>query len=107
MPNLMAALPIIGGALCSTSKSLAHAHYYRLPCSIAVKTRNPLKFAGVPQTTGPISAASRPKFAILWGHVEEILLLNKIFSDCRYVCRSMVDIQSAAAEIRRGKKIER
>jgi len=56
----------------------------RVPCSNAAKTRNSLKFAGVPQTTGPISAASGPKFTILWGHVEEILLLN-IFSDCRYV----------------------
>jgi len=27
----------------------------------------------------------RPKFTILWGHVEEILLLNKFFSDCRYM----------------------
>jgi len=41
--------------------------------------RNPLKFAGVPQTTGPISAASGPKFTILWGHVDEILLLNNFF----------------------------
>jgi len=56
-----------------------------VPCSNAAKTRNPLKFARVPQTTGPISAASGPKFTILWGHVEEILLLNKFFSDCRYV----------------------
>jgi len=38
-----------------------------------------LKFAGVPQTTGSISAVSRPKFTILWGHVEDILLLNKYF----------------------------
>jgi len=37
MPNLMAALPNIGGALCSTPQSLADA-----------KTRNLLKFAGVP-----------------------------------------------------------
>jgi len=50
-----------------------------LPCSNAAKTRKPLKLAGVPQTTGPISAASRPKFTILWGHLEEILLLNKFF----------------------------
>jgi len=50
-----------------------------VPCSNAAKTRNPLKLAGVPQTTGPISAASRPKFTILWGHLEEILLLNKFF----------------------------
>ena len=51
----------------------------RVPCSNAAKMRNPLKFAGVPQTTRPISAASGPKFTILWGHVEEILLLNKFF----------------------------
>ena len=25
------------------------------------------------------------KFTILWGHVDEILLLNKFFSDCRYM----------------------
>ena len=49
------------------------------------ETRNLLKFAGVPQTTGLISAVSGPKFIILWGHVEEVLLLNKFFSDCRYV----------------------
>jgi len=33
----------------------------RVPCSKAAKTRNPLKFAGVPQTTGSISAANRPE----------------------------------------------
>ena len=57
----------------------------RVPCSNAAKARNPLKFAGVPQTTGWISAISRPKFTILWGHVEDISVLNKFFSDCRYV----------------------
>jgi len=56
-----------------------------MSCSNATKTRNQLKFAGVPQTGQPISAASRPKFTIFWGHVEDILLLNKFFSDCRYV----------------------
>jgi len=40
---------------------------------------------GVPQTTRLISAASGPKFTILCGHVGEILVLNKFFSDCRYV----------------------
>jgi len=50
-----------------------------VPCSNAAKTQNPLKLAGVPQTTGSIPAAIRPKFTILWGHVEEILLLNKFF----------------------------
>jgi len=125
----------------------------RVPCSNAAKTRNQLKLAGVPQTNEPIPAASGPKFAILWGHMGEILLLNKFFSlvdtclscediarqNCEIVhrwrffasflrpvcpasrvqhvsdlhlnshlghtmCRSMVDIQSPTAEIRRGKK---
>ena len=39
MPNVMVALPNIGGALCSTPQSLADAHY-QMPCSNAVKTRN-------------------------------------------------------------------
>jgi len=52
-----------------------------------------LKFAGVPQTTGSISAASGPKFTILCGHVEDILLLNKFFPivdtrlSCEYIAR--------------------
>ena len=57
----------------------------RVPCSNAAKTRNTLKLPGVPQTNERISAAGGPKFAILQGHVEEILLLNKFFSDCRYM----------------------
>ena len=55
----------VDGALCSTPQSLADAHYYRVPCCNAAKTRNPLKLAGVPQTNEPISAASEPKFTIL------------------------------------------
>jgi len=51
----------------------------RVPCSNAAKTRNPLKLAGVPQTNEPILSASRPKFTILWGHLEEILLLSRFF----------------------------
>jgi len=78
MPNVMVALPNIGGALCSTPQSLADAHYY-MPCSNAAKTRKPLKFVGVPQTPETISATSGSMFTILWAHVEEILLLNKIF----------------------------
>jgi len=45
----------------------------------------PLKFAGVPQTRQPISAVTGSKFAILWGHVEEILLFHCFFSDCWYM----------------------
>jgi len=51
--------------------------YYIVPCSNAGKTRNPLKLAGVLQTNETISATSRPKFTILWGHVEAILLSNR------------------------------
>ena len=66
MPNVMAALSNIGGALCSTPQILADAPA-GVPCSNAARTRNPLTLAGVPQTTGLISAAS--------GHLEKILLL--------------------------------
>ena len=48
MPNVMAALPNIGGALCSTSQNLATPT--RVLCSNAAKTRKPLKLAGVHQT---------------------------------------------------------
>jgi len=48
-----------------------------VPCSNVAKTQNPLKYAGLPQTTGSISATSGPKFTILQEHVEEILLLNQ------------------------------
>jgi len=125
----------------------------RVPCSNAAKTQNPLKLPEVPQTNETISAVSGPKFTILWGYVEEILLLSKFFRlsihalvakiypdkvvgwcpdgdfwrrfwvlhlqraaystfqtcilNSHYghtMCQSIVDIQPAAAEIRRGKK---
>ena len=91
MPNVMVALPNIGGALCSTPQSLADAHYY-MPCSNAAKTRKPLKLPGVPQTPEMISAASGPKFTILWAHVEDILLLNKFFFSIVDTCLSCEDI---------------
>jgi len=77
MPNVMVALLNIGGALCSTPVWLVPAA--GVPCSNAAKMRNPLKLAGMPQTTGPISTASGRKFTTLWGHLEEISLLNKFF----------------------------
>ena len=57
----------------------------RRHCSNEAKTRKPLKCAGMPQTPEPISAVSGPKFTILRGRVEDILMLKKFFSDCRYV----------------------
>ena len=50
-----------------------------VPCSSADKTRNPLKFTGVPQTRQQISAVSRAKFTILSGHVEEVSIFNSFF----------------------------
>jgi len=81
---VMVALPNIGGALCSTTQSLADTHYVTAvqQCCQDAKA---IEITGVPKTTGPISGASRPKFTILWGHLEEILLLNTFLSDCQYV----------------------
>jgi len=81
MPNVMAALPIIH----VQRRKAWLTPTTRVPYSNAAKTRNPLKFAGVPQTRQRISAASWTKFTVLRGHVGEILLFNKYFSDCRYV----------------------
>ena len=69
-----------------------------MPCSNAAKTRNPLKSAGVPQTTGPILAAGGPKFTMLCGHVEEILLLNNFFPTVD-VCLSCEDIARQSCAI--------
>jgi len=80
MPNVMAVLPPS-----VQRRKVWLTPTAGVPRSNAAKTRNPLKLAGVPQTTGPISASSGPKFTILWGHLEDILLLNKSFSDCRCV----------------------
>jgi len=83
MPNVMAALPNIGGALCSTPQ---FGWRRLLQCrAVTLPRRKPLKFVGVPQTRQQISALSRPKFTILWDHLEEILLFNKFFADCRYM----------------------
>ena len=79
MPNVMAALLNIASAVCSTLQSLADARPLgptRVLCSNAAKTRNPLKFVGVPQTRQRFSAVSRTKFTILTGHVEEVFRLS-------------------------------
>jgi len=54
MPNWMAALPNIGGAVQRRKVWLTPTT--RVLCSNATKTRNLLKFAGVPQTPGLILA---------------------------------------------------
>ena len=70
MPNVMAALLNIGGPSVQRRKVWL-TPTTRVPCSNAAKTRNPLKFAVVPQTREPISAASERKFSILSGRVEK------------------------------------
>jgi len=62
-----------------TSCKVWLASVERCHCSNEANMQNPLKFAGVPQTRQPISAAKGPKFTILWGHVEEILLFKIFF----------------------------
>jgi len=64
MPNVMAALPNIGDASVQRRKVWL-TPTTTVPCRNAAKTRNPLKFAGVPETPEPISAISGPKFTIL------------------------------------------
>jgi len=74
----MAALPNIGGALCSTPQSWL-TPTTRVPCSNAAKTRNQLKCAEVPQTRQQISAVSRPKLTILRGRVKDDRCLTSFF----------------------------
>ena len=78
MHNVMVALPNIGGALCSTPqfgwRPLLEWRAVTLP-----RREGRWNLQGVPQTGQPISAASRSKFTILWGHVKDILLLNNFF----------------------------
>jgi len=72
----------------------------RVPCNNAAKMRNPLKFAGVPQTRQQISAVnSRSKFTILSGHVEEVLLFNNFFLIVD-MCLSCKDIARQSCAMR-------
>ena len=73
----------------------------RVPCSNAAKTRNPLKLPEVPQTNETISAANGPKFTILWGHVGEILLLNKFFPIVDTCCSCEDIARQSYAMVRR------
>jgi len=95
MRNVMAALPNVG-----VQRRKVWLTPTRMSCTNAAKTRNPLKLAGVLQTTGSISAASGPKFTILWGHVEEILLL-KIFFPIIDMCLSCEDMARQSAMVPR------
>ena len=104
MPNVMAALPSTGGALCLkaafwlTPTTIA-------PCSNADKTRNPLKFAHVPQTRQQISAVSRLiKLTILSGHVKDVLLFNTFFPIVDTCLRSEDMAQQSCAMVPMARK---
>ena len=71
MPNVMVTLPKVAPSVQRRKVWLTHTT--RVPCSNAAKAAKPLKLPGVPQTNETISAASGPKFTILWGHVGKIL----------------------------------
>jgi len=63
-----------------TSWNVWLASVERHRCSDEAMTRNPLKFAGVPQSRQQISAISGPKFTILWEHVGRYFCLTIFFS---------------------------
>ena len=69
MPNVMAALPNIGGALCIQRRKVWLAPTTRVSCSNAAKTRNPLKFAGCPKLANrsqPLVGRSSPYCEDMW-----------------------------------------
>jgi len=70
-----------------------------VPCSNAAKTRKPLKLPGVPQTGKLISAASGPKFAILWAHLGDIFCCLRSFFPIVEKCLSCEDIARQSCAI--------
>ena len=78
MPDVMAALPNIGGALCSSPqfgwRSLLECRAITLP-----RRETRWYYLGCPKLTKRAQPLLVRKFTILWGHVEEILLLSKFF----------------------------
>jgi len=79
MPNVMAALPNIGGALCSTPQSLADAHYYSAMLDTLQRRETRWNLQGCPTLPNRPQPLVGYEFTILWGHVKEELLFNKLF----------------------------
>ena len=84
MPNVIVALPNIGGALCSKFgwRSLLDCRAVTLP-----RRETRWNLQGCPKLVNrsqPLVGQSTP---LLWGHLEDILLLNRFFSDCWYVAQ--------------------
>jgi len=79
MPNLMVALSNVGGALCSTPQSLADAHYLTAVQERCQDAKAVEISWGAPNYRIDLSCQYRPKFAILLGHLEELLLITSFF----------------------------
>jgi len=71
MPKVMAALPNIGGSLCSTpqfgSRPLLECRAVTLP-----RRETRLNYLGCPKLTKQSQPLVGRKFTILWGHVGDI-----------------------------------
>ena len=61
MPNMMAALPYVGGAWCSRPQTLADAHYSSAVQYNAAKTRNQYKICWGATNAPTESAGNGPK----------------------------------------------
>ena len=83
MPNVMVALPNIGGALCSTPQSLADAHYLTA-CSNAAKRESRLNLQGclkLANRSQPLVGRSSPYCEDIW----RTYCCSTSFSQCKYV----------------------
>ena len=88
MPNVMVALPNKGGAACSTPQ---FSWCRLLECRAVTLPRRETgwNYLGCPKLT---KRSQQAEVHHLWGHVEEILLLNKFFFPIVDTCLSCEDI---------------
>jgi len=73
MPNVMAALPNIGGTLCSTQQSLAERPLPQCR-ALTLPRRETVEISWAPNSPANESQPLGPKFTILLRHMGEILL---------------------------------
>jgi len=84
MPNVMVALPNIGGALCSTPQSLADAHT-RCRAVTLPRRESRWNLQGCPKLANrsqPLVGRSSPYYEDMWSSYR---CLTRFFSDCRYI----------------------
>ena len=84
MPNVMAALPNIGAPSVQRRKVWLTPNT-GVPCSKAAKTRNPLKFVGVPKLpdwSQPLVGRSSPYCGDIWGRYWRLTSFFPIVDMC-------------------------